>query len=80
MTGTTHRRYSTSWSRSRRSTDAEHVTQRPAHLVVGVDGSESSRAAPAWAFAEADFRRGSLRAVAVREPSSTACCTAHTAR
>ncbi|WP_030690697.1 universal stress protein [Streptomyces globisporus] len=48
--------------------DAEHVTQETPYLVVGVDGSESSRAALAWAFEEADLRRCALRAVAVRQP------------
>ncbi|MFD0142561.1 MULTISPECIES: universal stress protein [unclassified Streptomyces] len=48
--------------------DAEHITQQPAYLVVGVDGSEASRAALAWAFAEADVRRCSLRALAVWQP------------
>ncbi|MFH8727324.1 universal stress protein [Streptomyces termitum] len=48
--------------------DAEHVTQDPAYLVVGVDGSESSRAALAFAFEEADLRHCALRAVAVWQP------------
>ncbi|MFJ5708265.1 MULTISPECIES: universal stress protein [unclassified Streptomyces] len=48
--------------------DAEHGTQDPAYLVVGVDGSESSRAALALAFEEADLRRCALRAVAVWQP------------
>ncbi|GHA93519.1 universal stress protein [Streptomyces termitum] len=48
--------------------DAEHVTQDPAYLVVGVDGSESSRSALAFAFEEADLRRCDLRAVAVWQP------------
>ena len=48
--------------------DAEHVTQQPPYLVVGVDGSESSRAALAWAFEEADLRLCELRAVAVWQP------------
>ncbi|MGW7311328.1 universal stress protein [Streptomyces sp. NPDC054835] len=48
--------------------DAEHVTQETPYLVVGVDGSESSRAALAWAFEEADLRRCALRAVAVWQP------------
>ncbi|MFF0473996.1 universal stress protein [Streptomyces sp. NPDC004284] len=48
--------------------DAEHITQETPHLVVGVDGSESSRAALAWAFEEADLRRCALRAIAVWQP------------
>ncbi|MFI8320203.1 universal stress protein [Streptomyces sp. NPDC085529] len=48
--------------------DAEHTSQDPAYLVVGIDGSESSRAALALAFEEADLRRCALRAVAVWQP------------
>ncbi|WP_329625222.1 universal stress protein [Streptomyces sp. NBC_01255] len=48
--------------------DAEHVTQETPYLVVGIDGSESSRAALAWAFEEADLRRCALRAIAVWQP------------
>ncbi|MCX5230418.1 universal stress protein [Streptomyces sp. NPDC087219] len=48
--------------------DAEHVTQETPYLVVGVDGSASSRAALAWSFEEADLRRCALRAVAVWQP------------
>ncbi|GAA3388131.1 universal stress protein [Streptomyces roseoviridis] len=48
--------------------DAEHSTQDPPYLVVGVDGSESSRAAVALAFEEADLRGCALRAVAVWQP------------
>ncbi|MEU2076321.1 universal stress protein [Streptomyces sp. NPDC013489] len=48
--------------------DAEHVTQETRYLVVGVDGSDSSRAALAWAFEEADLRRCALRAIAVWQP------------
>ncbi|MFE7580229.1 universal stress protein [Streptomyces gardneri] len=48
--------------------DAEHVTQETPYLTVGVDGSESSRAALAWAFEEADLRRCALRAIAVWQP------------
>ncbi|MFJ5833694.1 universal stress protein [Streptomyces sp. NPDC093089] len=47
--------------------DAEHVTQEPAYLVVGVDGSASSGVALDLAFEEADLRRCELRAVAVRQ-------------
>ncbi|MFF9915490.1 universal stress protein [Streptomyces sp. NPDC013457] len=48
--------------------DAEHVTQETPYLVVGVDGSETSRAALAWASEEADLRRCALRAIAVWQP------------
>ncbi|WP_369141940.1 universal stress protein [Streptomyces sp. R44] len=48
--------------------DAEHVTQDPPYLVVGVDGSESAGAALALAFEEADLRHCALRAVAVWQP------------
>ncbi|MFG2867437.1 universal stress protein [Streptomyces sp. NPDC048338] len=48
--------------------DSEHVTQDPPYLVVGVDGSESSRAALAFAFEEAGLRRCTLRAIAVWQP------------
>ncbi|MGW5782281.1 universal stress protein [Streptomyces sp. NPDC003863] len=48
--------------------DAEHITQETPYLVVGIDGSESSRAALAWAFEEADLRRCALRAIAVWQP------------
>ncbi|MFF2009582.1 universal stress protein [Streptomyces sp. NPDC058195] len=48
--------------------DAEHSTQVPPYLVVGVDGSASSRSALAFAFEEADLRRCELRAIAVWQP------------
>ena len=48
--------------------DAEHITQETPYIVVGVDGSETSRAALAWAFEEADLRRCALRAIAVWQP------------
>ncbi|MEU5218430.1 universal stress protein [Streptomyces sp. NPDC020807] len=48
--------------------DAEHITQDPAYLVVGVDGSESSRSALSFALEEADLRRCAVRAVAVWQP------------
>ncbi|MFF7444067.1 universal stress protein [Streptomyces sp. NPDC008122] len=48
--------------------DAEHSTQDPPYLVVGLDGSESSRAALALAFEEADLRHCALRAIAVWQP------------
>lgn len=45
--------------------DAEHSTQEPQYLVVGVDGSQSSKSALALAFEEADLRGCALRAIAV---------------
>lgn len=45
----------------------EHTTQEP-YLVVGIDGSESSNAALALAFEEADLRGAALRAIAVWQP------------
>ena len=47
---------------------AEHSTQEPPYLVVGVDGSESSKAALTLAFEEADLRGCALRALAVWQP------------
>ncbi|MFB7993053.1 universal stress protein [Streptomyces sp. NPDC056002] len=48
--------------------DAEHVTQRPPYLVVGIDGSECSRAALTFAYEEADVRGAQLRAISVWQP------------
>lgn len=48
--------------------DAEHATQQPPYLVVGIDGSESSKAALALAFEEASLRGAVLRAVSVWQP------------
>ncbi|MFE9816997.1 universal stress protein [Streptomyces sp. NBC_00236] len=48
--------------------DVEHSTQEPPYLVVGVDGSESSKAALALAFEEAAIRGCALRALAVWQP------------
>jgi nucleotide-binding universal stress UspA family protein len=45
--------------------DAEHVSQQPLYLVVGVDGSPHAQAALAFAFEEAALRGAALRAVAV---------------
>ncbi|MFB0627479.1 universal stress protein [Streptomyces sp. AB3(2024)] len=48
--------------------DAEHVSQQPPYVVVGIDGSESSKAALAFAYEEADLRGAQLRALSVFEP------------
>ncbi|HET6352675.1 universal stress protein [Streptomyces sp.] len=48
--------------------EPEHVTQQPPYLVVGVDGSQTSRAAVAQAFEEASLRRAGLRALWVWPP------------
>ncbi|WP_329030138.1 MULTISPECIES: universal stress protein [unclassified Streptomyces] len=48
--------------------DAEHSTQDPPYVVVGVDGSEASRAAVALAFEEAALHHCDLRAIAVWQP------------
>ncbi|MFH7597904.1 universal stress protein [Streptomyces racemochromogenes] len=48
--------------------DAEHVTQQPAYLVVGIDGSAATTDALAFAFDEADRRGAALRVVCVWQP------------
>ncbi|MFJ8165835.1 universal stress protein [Streptomyces sp. NPDC096136] len=48
--------------------DAEHVSQQPPYLVVGVDGSPSAGTALAFAFEEADLRAAALRVVCVWQP------------
>ncbi|KUN82560.1 universal stress protein [Streptomyces bungoensis] len=48
--------------------EPEHVTQEPAYVVVGVDGSERSAAAVDLAFEEAALRGAELRALYVWEP------------
>ncbi|WP_156724884.1 universal stress protein [Streptomyces apocyni] len=45
--------------------EPEHTEHRPGRLVVGVDGSESSRAAVEFAFEEASMRDAAVRAVSV---------------
>ncbi|MET8509234.1 universal stress protein [Streptomyces sp. NPDC004787] len=50
----------------------EHTTVHPPTLVVGVDGSESARAAAAFAVEEASLRGARLRAVWVWPPSTLA--------
>lgn len=48
--------------------EPEHVTQEPAYVVVGVDGSEHSTAAVDLAFEEAALRGARLRALYVWSP------------
>ncbi|MEU2716631.1 universal stress protein [Streptomyces sp. NPDC007205] len=48
--------------------EPEHITQEPAHYVVGVDGSEHSAAAVDVAFEEAALRGAEVRALLVWEP------------
>ena len=48
--------------------EPEHITQQPAHFVVGVDGSPHSAAAVDFAFEEAALRGAALRAVYVWQP------------
>lgn len=48
--------------------DAEHVTQQPAYLVVGVDGSAATTDALTLAFDEADRRGAALRVICVWQP------------
>ncbi|GGP94200.1 MULTISPECIES: universal stress protein [Streptomyces] len=48
--------------------DAEHISQQPPYVVVGLDGSASATAALAFAFDEADLRGAALRVVCVRQP------------
>ncbi|UUU38660.1 universal stress protein [Streptomyces sp. NBC_00162] len=45
--------------------DAEHISQQPPYVVVGIDGSASATAALAFAFDEADLRGAALRVVCV---------------
>ncbi|MFI6360065.1 universal stress protein [Streptomyces sp. NPDC050743] len=48
--------------------EAEHVTQQPPFLVVGVDGSPDSKTAVDYAFEEAASRGAGLRALYVWHP------------
>ncbi|MFE6834029.1 universal stress protein [Streptomyces sp. NPDC057705] len=48
--------------------DAEHISQQPPYVVVGIDGSASASAALAFAFDEADLRGAALRVVCVWQP------------
>ncbi|MGQ4486064.1 universal stress protein [Streptomyces sp. SAS_281] len=48
--------------------ESEHSTQERPYLVVGVDGSEPSLSALAFAFEEAALRQAELRAIAVWQP------------
>ncbi|MCY0949916.1 universal stress protein [Streptomyces sp. H27-S2] len=48
--------------------DGEHSSREPSYLVVGVDGSESSKTAMAMAFQEAGLRGCELHAVSVWQP------------
>ncbi|CAM5577582.1 MULTISPECIES: universal stress protein [Streptomyces] len=48
--------------------EPEHITQRPAYVVVGVDGSEHAAAAVDVAFEEAALRGALLRALYVWHP------------
>ncbi|WP_327322616.1 universal stress protein [Streptomyces sp. NBC_01210] len=48
--------------------EPEHVTQQPLYLVVGVDGSQASRAAVAQAFEQASLRGAGLRALWIWPP------------
>ncbi|WP_314245179.1 universal stress protein [Streptomyces sp. DSM 40907] len=45
--------------------DAEHISQQPPYVVIGIDGSASATAALAFAFDEADLRGAALRVVCV---------------
>ncbi|MFJ3722781.1 universal stress protein [Streptomyces sp. NPDC090045] len=45
--------------------DAEHISQQPPYVVVGIDGSASATASLAFAFDEADLRGAALRVVCV---------------
>ncbi|MGW7406542.1 universal stress protein [Streptomyces sp. NPDC054833] len=48
--------------------EAEHITQQPPFLVVGVDGSPDSKTAVDYAFEEAALRGAGLRALYVWHP------------
>ncbi|MFJ5811961.1 universal stress protein [Streptomyces sp. NPDC093093] len=53
---------------ARSARDDEHIRGQAPYLVVGIDGSESSKAALAFALEEADARGASVRALSVRQP------------
>ncbi|MET9885641.1 universal stress protein [Streptomyces sp. NPDC006430] len=48
--------------------DAEHTTQEPPYVVVGIDGSEPSKVALDFAYEEADLRGAELHAISVWQP------------
>ncbi|WP_406386435.1 universal stress protein [Streptomyces sp. NBC_00211] len=48
--------------------DAEHISQQPPYVVVGIDGSASAAAALTFAFDAADLRGAALRVVCVWQP------------
>ncbi|MGW7381338.1 universal stress protein [Streptomyces sp. NPDC054794] len=60
--------------------ESEHVTQEPAHFVVGVDGSARSAAAVDFAFEEAALRGASLRALYVWQPGPFGIFDEHAAQ
>ncbi|MCB5163840.1 universal stress protein [Streptomyces bambusae] len=48
--------------------DAEHLTQQPPYIVVGIDGSHGADAALRFALDDADLRGATVRAVSVWQP------------
>lgn len=48
--------------------DAEHISQQPPYVVVGIDGSASAAAALTFAYDAADLRGAALRVVCVWQP------------
>ncbi|MGW5114217.1 universal stress protein [Streptomyces noursei] len=59
--------------------EPEHLTQDPAFVVVGVDGSAHSAAAVDVAFQQAALHGAALRALYVRSPERFGTVDAHTA-
>ncbi|MCX4683343.1 universal stress protein [Kitasatospora purpeofusca] len=57
--------------------DPEHVTQQPAYIVVGVDGSRTSRDAVDHAFEAAALRGAELRALYAWNPSHLSVAEEH---